>query len=63
MSERNDCKVYVGKVVLDKMDKIIIVFVEIYKIYKLYGKWVKYFKKYKIYDENNLVKLGDIVKI
>lgn len=38
MSERNDCKVYVGKVVLDKMDKIIIVFVEIYKIYKLYGK-------------------------
>lgn len=38
MSERNDRKVYVGKVVLDKMDKIIIVFVEIYKIYKLYGK-------------------------
>ena len=37
MSERND-KVYVGKVVSDKMDKTITVLVETYKTHKLYGK-------------------------
>ena len=38
MSERNDRKVYVGKVVSDKMDKTITVLVETYKTHKLYGK-------------------------
>ena len=42
MSERNDRKVYVGKVVSDKMDKTITVLVETYKTHKLYGKRVKY---------------------
>ena len=53
MSERNDRKVYVGKVVSDKMDKTITVLVETYKTHKLYGKRVKYSKKYKTHDENN----------
>ncbi|MDO1630869.1 30S ribosomal protein S17, partial [Escherichia coli] len=34
MSERNDRKVYVGKVVSDKMDKTITVLVETYKTHK-----------------------------
>ncbi|HBK0432651.1 TPA: 30S ribosomal protein S17 [Staphylococcus pseudintermedius] len=63
MSERNDRKVYVGKVVSDKMDKTVTVLVETYKTYKLYGKRVKYSKKYKAHDENNSAKFGDIVKI
>lgn len=63
MSERNDRKVYVGKVVSDKMDKTITVLVETYKTHKLYGKRVKYSKKNKTHDENNSAKLGDIVKI
>ena len=63
MSERNDRKVYVGKVVSDKMDKTITVLVETYKTHKLYGKREKYSKKYKTHDENNSAKLGDIVKI
>lgn len=63
MSERNDRKVYVGRVVSDKMDKTITVLVETYKTHKLYGKRVKYAKKYKTHDENNSAKLGDIVKI
>ena len=63
MSERNDRKVYVGKVVSDKMDKTITVLVETYKTHKLYGKRVKYSKKFKAHDENNSAKLGDIVKI
>ena len=61
MSERNDRKVYVGRVVSDKMDKTITV-LETYKTHKLYGKRVKYSKKYKTHDENNSAKLGDIVK-
>ena len=63
MSERNDRKVYVGRVVSDKMDKTITVLVETYKTHKLYGKRAKYSKKYKTHDENNSAKLGDIVKI
>ncbi|MCC3683115.1 30S ribosomal protein S17 [Staphylococcus epidermidis] len=63
MSERNDRKVYVGRVVSDKMDKTITVLVETYKTHKLYGKRVKCSKKYKTHDENNSAKLGDIVKI
>ena len=63
MTERNDRKVYVGKVVSDKMDKTITVLVETYKKHPLYGKRVKYSKKFKARDENNVAKLNDIVKI
>ena len=63
MTERNDRKVYVGKVVSDKMDKTITVLVETYKKHPLYGKRVKYSKKVKAHDENNVAKLNDIVKI
>ena len=63
MTERNDRKVYVGKVVSDKMDKTITVLVETYKKPPLYGKRVKYSKKFKAHDENNVAKLNDIVKI
>ena len=48
VSERNDRKVYVGKVVSDKMDKTITVLVETYKTHKLYGKRVKYSKNIKL---------------
>ncbi|TDM02358.1 30S ribosomal protein S17 [Macrococcus carouselicus] len=63
MSERNDRKVYTGKVVSDKMDKTITVSVETYKTHSLYGKRIKYTKKYKAHDENNTAKMGDIVRI
>ena len=63
MSERNDRKVYVGRVVSDKMDKTLTLIFETYKMHKLYGKRVKYSKKYKTHDENNSAKLGDTVKI
>lgn len=63
MSERNKRKVYVGRVVSDKMDKTITVMVETYKKHPLYGKRVKYSKKYKAHDERNEAKVGDIVRI
>ncbi|MGD9678272.1 MAG: 30S ribosomal protein S17 [Vulcanibacillus sp.] len=63
MSERNQRKVKVGKVVSDKMDKTIVVSVETHKKHLLYGKRIKYTKKFKAHDENNQAKIGDIVKI
>jgi len=63
MSERNQRKVRIGKVVSDKMDKTIVVAVETYKKHPLYGKRIKYTKKFKAHDENNQAKIGDIVKI
>ena len=63
MTERNNRKVYTGRVVSDKMDKTISVMVETYKVHKLYGKRVKYSKKFKVHDENNQAKTGDIVRI
>ena len=63
MTERNDRKVYVGKVVSDKMDKTITVLVETYKKHPLYGKRVKYSKKFKAHDENNEARMGDKVEI
>ena len=63
MSERNQRKVYTGRVVSDKMDKTITVLVETYKKHPLYGKRVKYSKKFKAHDEQNTAKVGDIVRI
>jgi small subunit ribosomal protein S17 len=63
MSERNQRKVYTGRVVSDKMDKTITVLVETYKKHPLYGKRVKYSKKFKAHDEQNLAKVGDVVQI
>ena len=63
MSERNQRKVYTGRVVSDKMDKTITVLVETHKKHPLYGKRVKYSKKFKAHDEQNEAKIGDIVRI
>jgi len=63
MSERNERKVQIGKVVSDKMDKTIVVAVETYKKHDLYHKRIKYTKKFKAHDENNEAKIGDVVRI
>ena len=63
MTERNQRKVYTGRVVSDKMDKTVTVLVETHKKHKLYGKRVKYSKKFKAHDELNEAKIGDIVRI
>ncbi|WCK54771.1 30S ribosomal protein S17 [Aneurinibacillus sp. Ricciae_BoGa-3] len=62
-AERNNRKVVLGRVVSDKMDKTIVVLVETYKNHPLYGKRVKYSKKFKAHDEQNVAKIGDLVKI
>jgi small subunit ribosomal protein S17 len=60
---RNSRKVYVGRVISDKMDKTITVLVETQKKDALYGKRIKYSKKYKAHDEENKAKIGDVVRI
>ena len=63
MSERNNRKVYTGRVISDSMDKTITVLVETYKVHRLYGKRVKQSKKLKAHDEQNVAKVGDIVQV
>ena len=63
MTERNQRKVYTGRVVSDKMDKTVTVMVETQKKHGLYGKRVKYSKKFKAHDELNEAKIGDVVRI
>ncbi|MDR1012957.1 MAG: 30S ribosomal protein S17 [Lactobacillales bacterium] len=63
MTERNNRKVYQGRVISDKMDKTITVLVETKKNHPIYGKRMNYSKKYKAHDEENAAKMGDIVKI
>lgn len=63
MSERNNRKELIGKVVSDKMDKTVVVAIETYKMHRLYNKRMKYTKKYKAHDELNTANIGDTVKI
>ncbi|HBG33609.1 MAG TPA: 30S ribosomal protein S17 [Acholeplasmataceae bacterium] len=61
--ERNQRKVYTGKVVSDKMDKTITVVVDTYKKSPLYGKLVKESKKFHVHDEEGIAGIGDTVTI
>ncbi|WP_208559778.1 30S ribosomal protein S17 [Marinilactibacillus kalidii] len=63
MAERNNRKVYQGKVVSDKMDKTIVVEISTQKQHRKYQKRMKYSTKFKAHDENNVAKTGDIVRI
>ena len=63
MTERNQRKVYTGRVVSDKMDKTITLLVETHKKHNLYGKRVKYSKNSKRMMSINEAKIGDIVRI
>lgn len=63
MTERNDRKVRIGKVVSDKMQKTVVVAVERLVQHPLYAKAVKMTVKFKAHDENNDSHIGDVVKI
>ncbi|MEF3244885.1 MAG: 30S ribosomal protein S17 [Caldisericaceae bacterium] len=55
-------KELVGKVVSVYM-KTVVVQVERVGVHPLYGKRIKTFTKYYSHDEDNKVKVGDVVKI
>ncbi|MBP2645222.1 MAG: Ribosomal protein [Firmicutes bacterium] len=63
MTERNERKVRIGKVVSDKMQKTVVVAVERLERHSLYNKSVKMTDRFKAHDENNDSHVGDTVKI
>lgn len=63
MTERNERKVRIGKVVSDKMQKTVVVAVERLVQHSLYNKSVKMTNRFKAHDENNDSHVGDTVKI
>jgi small subunit ribosomal protein S17 len=52
-----------GVVVSDKMDKTVVVRVERRVMHPLYKKFIRRSKKYHAHDENNVYKVGDVVRI
>ncbi|HEC98637.1 MAG TPA: 30S ribosomal protein S17 [Nitrospirae bacterium] len=56
-------KVFVGKVVSDKMDKTVTVAVTRQYKHQLYKKIIKRVSKFKAHDEDNRCKSGDTVRI
>lgn len=63
MSERAQRKVFIGKVISNKMDKSITVAVERRLRHPLYGKFVKKTTKFMAHDEENTCSIGDTVRI
>ena len=63
MSERNERKTKIGKVVSDKMDKTVVVAVVDLEQHALYKKSIKKTVKFKAHDENNQYNEGDTVEI
>ena len=52
-----------GVVVSDKQDKTVIVRVERRMIHPIYKKFIRRSKKFAAHDENNVGKVGDVVRI
>ena len=52
-----------GVVVSDKGNKTIIVRVERRMIHPIYKKFIRRSKKFAAHDENNVSKIGDVVRI
>ena len=63
MSERNERKVKIGKVVSNKMDKTVVVAVVDLEQHALYKKAVKKTVKFQAHDENNDAHVGDTVSL
>ena len=63
MTERNERKTRIGKVVGDKMQKTVVVAVEKLVQHPVYKKSIKQTTKFKAHDEENESHIGDIVKI
>ncbi|MGI6091786.1 MAG: 30S ribosomal protein S17 [Veillonellaceae bacterium] len=63
MSERNERKTRIGKVVSNKMEKTVVVAVERLVRHPLYNKSIKNTVKFKAHDEQNECREGDTVEI
>lgn len=62
-TKESNARTKVGKVVSDKMDKTIVVMIERSVKHPKYGKIIKRRTKLHAHDENQVCKIGNIVKI
>ncbi|KTD05775.1 30S ribosomal protein S17 [Fluoribacter gormanii] len=62
-NSESNARTMVGKVVSDKMDKTIVVMIERSVKHPKYGKIMKRRAKLHAHDENQVCKIGNIVKI
>ena len=62
-TNESNARTMVGKVVSDKMDKTIVVMIERSIKHPKYGKILKRRTKLHAHDENQICKIGNIVKI
>ncbi|CAM2856521.1 30S ribosomal protein S17 [Fluoribacter dumoffii] len=62
-NSESNARTMVGKVVSDKMDKTIVVMIERSVKHPKYGKIMKRRTKLHAHDENQVCKIGNIVKI
>jgi len=53
----------VGRVVSNKMEKTVVVAVDRLKPHPLYKKTIRVTKKFHAHDEENVCKIGDVVRI
>ena len=60
--EQTNKKIYVGKVVSDKMDKTVVVETVRTYIHPLFHKTMHKTKNYKVHDSGELAKVGDTVE-
>lgn len=63
MTESARKKVFIGKVISNRMDKTITVAVERRFRHKLYGKFISKTSKFMTHDANNECGIGDTVRI
>lgn len=63
VARENHRKILVGTVISIKNAKTATVLVETYEKHPLYAKRFKKSKKFAVHDENNIAKIGDVVKI
>ncbi len=62
-NNQSNPRTVVGKVVSDKMQKTIVVLVERTVKHEKYAKIMKRRSKYHVHDENQICKIGDVVRI
>jgi small subunit ribosomal protein S17 len=56
-------KIYIGKVISNRMDKTVVVAVTRLFQHSKYKKTIKRITKFKAHDEHNKYNIGDVVKI
>ena len=62
-NNQSNAKAMIGKVISDKMHKTIVVLVERSVRHPKYGKILRRRTKIHAHDENNICKIGDMVRV